>query len=397
MFADNLIVEKYNEWNKDLLLNHPRLWALRLPVLLGYFVVLNLLAVVICFAFPLRTYHVTSMFDWLWLFGVVELIPLGFWLWKFSQFSPEKELERTSPVNGMLEILLYMLCIFIFLSPTLTSSAILEFRFSRMITLPEIKAADNMFDYYGHSYYSYMENDEDIFHQNLVEKYTPYDYETYRSIRSSDMDRFKRINREMGAVIYNLINIKQREDHRWNGYLTTATILLHISVFMFAARHIRKGVFGKSIAYAIGIIVIAVIIQGIIPAFFFDYYSYSSRGMSTYEIVNYGMAFFIFAFTLFFSLRVFWQKKYQNFTALNITVLPYVVYFELFILFIYLLDETDFAAKLLDKWIDAFDKTFGGFWAPQIGLLIFGTPLLILPAYILIKAMYMRLLALPEG
>ena len=146
---DNIIVNKFREWDKSLLVNHPRLWALRLPVLVGYLVVFNLIAGFICFVFPLHTYNVTSMFDWLWLFGVVELIPLGFWLWKFSQFSPEKELERTHPAYGMLEILLYMVCIFIFLSPTLTSSAILEFRYSRMATLPEINAAENSVDYYG--------------------------------------------------------------------------------------------------------------------------------------------------------------------------------------------------------------------------------------------------------
>ena len=99
------------------------------------------------------------------------------------------------------------------------------------------------------------------------------------------------------------------------------------------------------------------------------------------------------SFVLFFSLRVYW-KGYRPFTAMNISLLPYVIYYEMIYWGIYL--DIEFLNDFFGYKGTLF-KVFGDFWGKIIQFLILGTPLLVIWAFIPIKAMFMRLVAQPEG
>lgn len=390
MFAEIPIVKENKNWDQYLLLNHPRLWAIRLPTLLGYFIVFNLIGVTISLVFPLKTYHVTQMFTWLWLFGVAEMIALGFWLRRFSWFSSEKALERTSPINGFFEILIYMFCILIFLSPTILSSAILEYRFSQMITITEIE--HDRSEIRGLSL-------RDIYPQDLVENYTRLDYDTYLSLSGVHRGEREQVNRELENVVRKLDDVKFQDDSEWLPYLIMVVILLHISVFVFNARHNRNDLSGRTIAYGLGIMLFIGIFLGLVGSFLNDFANipYLEIDKILGRIFN-GVMVFMFGFVLFFSVRVFWQKGYKTFTAMNISLLPYVFYFEIQYFFggYYFEHKINFLDEFFG-YQGILNEALGSFWGEIVQFLMVGSPLVIAWVFIITKAMYMRMLALPEG
>lgn len=383
-FAEMPVVTAFKKWDRHLLLNHPRLWALRLPVLVIYFVGGNLIALLVCGLMPLKPYHVNKMFTWLWLFGVVELILLGWWNRRFNQFSPEKALERTSPLNGLAEIISYILCILVFFSPTISSSFGLEIQFSQMIPLEELARDRSIVREYDWS---------SIYSEEIVEKYSRMDYEIYS--RPDNGER-SQINSQIRDSIDSLIMIVRQEDYGWRMYLVIALLLLHLSVFMFSYRHIREGVLGKAIIVGILLFIAVFAAAEAANTRISDLFSNFE-----YHIHRDDRNFFIFAAALTaiilnLSLGVFWQKRYRTATAVGITLLPYAFHVWLFAFFRYYFYNFLFHFRFI-KYDGILIETFFGFMGDVVDTLIFGTPFLILWVFILSKAMYTRLLALPEG
>jgi len=369
MLAKSHIGKVYKRWDRYLLQNHPRLWALRLPALVVYFVCFNLLAAAISLGFPLKTYHVTKYFFWLWLFGIVELIALGYWIRQILNFSHERALEKTSPQNGLVEIIAYMFCIFAFLSPTINSSVILEIRFSRMAT-----RLDEM------GVFLILQADSDVvLPQALVEKCSRVEYGRYLYTVEHDLDERMRIEEDIYRVMFKLYAIRRQENDELLNYLTWQVVLLHISVFMFSARHTRQAVVGKTIWYGAGIYIFFVISQQV------------GKGFQFWRVA----VWLIFLFILFISMRTYWQKVYKTFIAMNVTLLPYMIYYKFF----YRLPHYEYNSRAVDHFgfQGMLENLLGSFWGGFAQLFILWSPLLIAWVFIFTKSMYMRLLALPEG
>ncbi len=384
MLSELPILEKVRQWDHHLLLNRPFLWMLRLPTLLAYFFVFNLLSVIVSLILPLSTYQVIKIFTWLWLFGVVELIAFGFWLRRFNWFSPEKALENTHPLKGIWEILIYMVCVLWFLSPSLFSTAILEHRFSQIVTVQEIDGVKARIRNLKSSEY---------FPQDLVEKYTRFDYATYSKL---DTPTRKEVNFDLENVVDKLDNIQNQEDFDWIAYLTLSTILLHTSAIMFNEKHNRKSILAGTVAYGLIVMVFLGIIQGLAAAFVNNFTYISDPDYDVIlEGIWHGVLMLLLLLVLFFSLRVFWQKGYKHFTAMNISLLPYVIYLEFLYWFMAYGQDMKIVKEIfLDD--GAINYIFGKFWGDQVQLLILGTPLIILWVFVLTKAMYMQMLSKPE-
>jgi hypothetical protein len=389
MFAKMPFVKAYQKWDKHLLLNHPRLWALRLPVLVSYFIIFNLVSILVSSLVPLKTYHVNHMFTWLWIFGVVEAILLVLWIRRFNWFSPKKSLERAWAINGLGEVVIYMLCILIFFSPTIFSSIVLETRFAHMLPLDVIETDRAILgDYYYDDWYA----------QRLVERYTRFDYETYLDLEQIGQDERYRVNYQLEETIRHLLRVTESNDYRWQAYLTTTIVLLNLAVILFGIRHIRRNVLGKALIYAVAVGIFSLITELILWSLSDFLYRGDWDGESHFHetAINWYFVFLI-AFILFFSLRVFWQKRYRVFTAMNITLLPFGV----FAAQLYFLDRLSERYPVINdfffSYIGPLEQAFGFFWGEIIQMFFLASPLLILWVFILNKAMYTRLLSLPEG
>jgi len=381
MLAKSHIGKVFKRWDRYLLQNHPRLWALRLPALGVSFVCFNLLAVTISLGFPLKAYHVTKFFYWLRVFGIVELIALGFWIRRFNWFSPEKALIKTSSLSGLVEIIVYMFCIIAFLSPTITSSVILGNRFNKIAIGSGV---DHDFARVS------ILNTGDIYPRDLVEEYTHFAYISYKEQININQNVRTKVNRDLKNVVFKLYAFKYHGEMEWSGFLSKMASLLHISVFMFVVRHTFNGLVGKSAVYGILIIFSMEILQGLGTGFLelftrYDYYKYR-------ECVRNGLMAFLLFFVLFCSVRIYWQKAYKTFSAMNVSLLPYVIFFEL----LYWGDDLKFL-EVVFGWVGVLEKTIGEFWRYFVILLILKSPLLIAWVFIFTKSMYMRLLAQPEG
>jgi hypothetical protein len=386
-FEDMPVVKAFQKWDKHLLLNHPRLWALRLPLLVIYLIAANAIALLVSGLIPLKTYQVNYMYIWLWLFGLLELILLILWIRHFNQHSPEKALEHTNPLNGMVEVLIYMLAVAVILSPAISSSFLLVQRFSGLLPAAEIRSDQLIirdFDYPA------------VYPSDLVEKYSPLDYDLYLAAVENDGSHWI-YNRNIRDTVNELNNCLDGESLNWKVYLTIGIVLLHIGVAMFLTRHLRKGVFGRVVIYAILIWIAAFILLAVGDSLisFFISGNYSQR-QGYFKILSNSVAGAAVAFIFFFSIRVFWQKRYRRFTAMNISVLPYLVYFLIFYLNNAAPETFHFINDLFstDSWLST---TFGYYWGDILSGLIVATPVMILWVFIPIKAMFTRLLALPEG
>jgi hypothetical protein len=386
MFAKMTFVKAYKKWDQHLLLNHPRLWALRLPVLVSYFIAFNLISILVSSLVPLKTYHVNHMFTWLWIFGAVEVILLVLWIFRINRFSPEKSLERTSPLNGLWEVILYMLCALIFFSPTLSSSFVLEIRFAYMIP-HEVLETDRAF------IRDYSLNDRNS--QDLVEKYSQIDYATYLDLDWTYNEGYT-VNSKIDNTIHCLRSVTERNDDRWETYLNTAIVLLHFGVIIFNLRHIQRKVIGITILFVAGIsIPLGYMLYLWIVLGISEIRSFYEVNIESLEITLKSFVVILIAFILFFSLRVFWQKRYRGLTAMTISLLPYLIFAAQHYLLFSLSDRYPVIDFLL--YNKPLKQAFGSFLGDILQIFFLASPLMFIWVFIFTKAMYTRLLSLPEG
>lgn len=121
------LIQQYRRLDHYLLINYPRLWMIRLPYILLYLLLANLLVFGFVWLILLKRVHIEN---WMRMLGGIEFFLLYFWFARVKQFHPEKAFESTRPLKGILEILSYIFCIAVIISPTVTSMFFLEIRFS---------------------------------------------------------------------------------------------------------------------------------------------------------------------------------------------------------------------------------------------------------------------------
>ena len=222
----------------------------------------------------------------------------------------------------------------------------------------------------------------------IVEKYSPLDFESYKTLASTE--EVERVELQIRRTINALYDI-----HRYDNdeLIIIGLILTHLSIFMFAFRHLRKSVLGKTFISALVLIVAISFASAITGADFYDPFYYFRTHNSPEEI------FFVFFLAvislgiLYLALRVFWQKKYRTSTAISITLLPYMVYYWLLVI----TAEYIWDAEIVKYYYELLHQKFSETLANTATMLLLGTPFAILAVFILVKAMYTRLLVLPEG
>lgn len=382
MPAELPVVTAYKKWDRYLLLNHPWLWALRLP-LLGVYFVFNAIVLMLTTLIPLQTYHINYLNTWLWLLSLVELTLLVLWIRRFNQFTPEKDLERPYLLQGMAEIVIYILCILVFLLPTVVSSFVLDSRFTQMIP-----------DYGVLQYDSAISNPLQSQVKDIFERYSRMDYETYLELEPNSDER-NRVDQQINATIYYLQRI-YGHDESFEVSLSAALWLLNLSVLLYSYRHIRKGVLGKAIVVGIVLYISLYLASQVTHARFSEPFHYFEHYRGGHGLFVFFFAGALTAVILYLSVRVFWQKSYQTATAVSITLLPYVFYVWLFSV----CEEFFYKNPILKNfwgYNGILDQEFG-FYMVKVGeIFLLKTPLIILWVFIFTKAMYTRLLALPEG
>lgn len=312
---------------------------------------------------------------------------MALWARAADRFSPHKALERTSPVNGLVEVVVFMLCVAVFLSPAVLGSFVLEHRFVDMILATPIEADRNEV--------RNLEQDA-VYPQGLVERYTNLDYETYLEYSETDKHHVG-MNYLIQAKINSLYKVASGQDEEWQEFLIGMIFMLHLGGVMFISKHVNQDLLVKTFIYGC----IAVVLIGILEVVGIVVYEYFCQGNFLNEsnfIKAYTRSLLILMSlgSIFFSLKIFWQKSRRMFTAVNITLLPYVVFGLQYVILDIIAEHNDAIDHLL--YYKGFPtQLYGDSWDEVIKILIFGTPILILWVFIPLKAMYTRLLALPEG
>ena len=378
MFDEMPIRDAFKEWNHNLVLNHPWLWTLRLPFLALYLAGTALL-LGISAVLPLKTYYANYLNTWLWILTIIELILFVLWMRQFNQFNPEKSLERTTPFKGMLEIVIYMMVVFMFFAPTISSSYLLKTRYTQLVSFTEISR-----------YYDLSWGSTTLYSKGMVETFSQMDYESYLALDNTP--ELVQVNRQIDNTIHSLYTIHHYDNPQY--LLQVGLILTHLGIFMFAFRHLRKGVLGKTFITALVLMVAISFAAAITDSDFSEPLIY----FRTYITDPKELVFFIFLtvlslgiFTL--ALQVFSQKQYRTSTAISITLLPYVIYYWLLIIAAEYISEIG----LFETFFDQLREKFSSLMVETFLMLLLGTPLAILAVFILVKAMYTRLLVLPEG
>lgn len=379
MFSELPIIKRFQAWDHHLLLNRPRLWALRPLSLAAYVVFFNLLSVVLCLLVPVRPYNAHRFSLWLWILGLVEVLVVALWLRRVSQFSPEKALENTSPLRGPLEILLYALCILLILSPTLVGGSMLQVRIANLVPEAEIAQHwERVRDNYPLS--------DQVFSQTIVEKYSQIGYEDYLILSESEKVK---VNREISDVVGKIYDATTQDDYDWENYLFVSIAITHLGALLFQIQHHRNGMAGWGVLYAAGLFLGLLIVTGIFIALL-DYfwpdlsYSWDDPGIFLPDIPGLGMMLFV----LLMSLSPLWQKSHKLFTALNTIILPYVIYLGL----LYLFERYSW-----DMGLYRLVRSLDGYWPELIIFILFGSPLFIAILSVGTKAIYMKMLTQPEN
>ena len=381
MFANIPLFNTIKKWDHDLLINHTWLWTIRLPWLMLYLagtaILLGIMAV-----FPLKLYYARHFFAGMFVLHLLEGILFILWGRHFNQFLPEKALEHTTPAKGITEILTYILIVFIFLAPAIGSSYILSARFAQMVPYPELEQDWEIFSEWP-----------DIYPKDIVEKYTSLDYNTYLSLQS-DAEEFQRIEWQMQNTndMLDLFHFGVSDMLLDIGFVAS-----HLSIFLFVFRHTGKEVLGKAISAGTILIMTTILISGITnnyPEAPLNYFT--TKYPTTEDLVFFILLVAISLTNLALALRVFWQKRYRTITAINIIILPAIIYYWVLVLTIEYISDFQIVEKYFGT-SGILPKILGNSMIWNLGFFFFGTPIAILLIFPLVKAMYTRLLVLPKG
>lgn len=363
------IFKTLREFDHWLLLNRPRLWAIRLPYLLAYALAGNLGAYLFIQALPLQLHHVGNLLPILWVVFFVGLGAFIFWLTRFNRHSAAKAFENTSAFKGLVDFIIYLVCILALLSPSITASFALTGRFDGMISLAEVREDMRTKDGYDR---------DDTLPQDLVEKYTGLDAEARTGMRNQDINRIVRYN------LRRLEEIKENDFEDLWFFFIPHLIVSHFGLVMFAAKHVKRSTVYRTMAYGVGLFILFMIF--IIFIDLLRALTFIGRLIYRWDLEDNlwprGYLILVGIMTLIAG-SVFRLKRYREFVAMNIAILPVAAYFFLPFRAMEFIYDHDVFKDLRD--IEEF----------QIGLLIF-SPLIYIWLIPLLKAMYIRLLSLPR-
>lgn len=360
-------MQEYRRIDHYLVVNHPRLWVLRLPYLVLYFLIFNIVGIALFWFFADQVHHARSAFSWLFLVALVELAFFILWLRKFNDYSPEKALENTNPFMGWVEILSYLVCIMILFSPTLTIPAVLLERFDQMTNINELRQDQNAL--------RNLQVGEALWMQ-LGSKYLGIPASEFAKMSEYELQQ---ANYDISASLSLLTEIKEDPSEFYMVIFQLHLILTHIAAFMFLVKHTEKNIPVKVFVYMVILFIVILITSGIISLFSFLF------NWNTSDDLALKIPFFFLILITIFAAGGFWQKRRREITALNIVTLPVAIY-----LYLVTWQNYDFAVtNFLDKYFQSqtYDLTALFFLSPVPYILI-------IP---IVKAFFIRYLSQPEN
>lgn len=346
-FVQNL--KKIDHW---LLVNRPRLWVIRLPYLALYTLAANLGVYLIIQALPLQLHHAGYFFPILWVVFLAALGAFIFWLTRFNRHSAARPFENTSAFKGLGDFLIYLGCILALLSPSITASFSLTGRFDGMISLAEVREDVRI----GAVLRSGI-----VYPDEFAQKYTGLDAEARKGMSNGE------INWTIGYNLPQLAAIKENDFEELWAFFTLHLIVSHFALVMFATKHVKRSTVYRTIAYGVGLFILLISCT----LFFIENYVWPWGYL------------FVLGIIALITASVFRLKRYREFVAMNIALLPVGVSFCFTIaIMVYIYDHEIY------QNLSSIEET-------QLKLLIF-SPLLYLWLIPVLKAMYMQLLSLPR-
>lgn len=369
-FANLEELQFLRDYDHSLLVNRPKLWVIRLPYLFVYAVLANAITFLFILILPLRLHHVQEFFSIWWMAFLASLVALYFWNRQFSLYSPEKAYENTSPMKGLADFVIYVACIIVLISPTITTSLTLYYRFDSMITSEELQLDHNRVRPLKY---------DDSYPDDLVLKYT-----SLTSVTQEDLRKYS-IHSAVDQSIRRLQGIKDGDFNELRGYSFFYVLAIHFGLLMFSGRNVTKRVFNRSLVYG----VIAFILYAIY-AVVLSILEYSPtflgrliENMDPEIFLWPGPLIALIIFMAFMAFSVFRRKERSDFAAMNIFLLPIGV--SIYLAYWIANQAVEY------EWFRGWEYR-NAFW---FGMLI-TSPLLYMWLIPLLKAMYMRHLALPE-
>ncbi len=132
----NILNPKFLERrDRYFLLNYPRLWRLNIHYVCWYGLLVNIFIFILTMGFPLKKYQIPIL-----LIIAIVAIPSDFFLLNIAtnriNYDIEKQYGNTSKNKVWLEILAYMACITIILSPTLVLPLTMRVKMATIVESP---------------------------------------------------------------------------------------------------------------------------------------------------------------------------------------------------------------------------------------------------------------------
>lgn len=124
--------------DRNLLLNHPKLWPLKLQYICYYTLLANVLISFIVFGF-IPIFPIYDILKYL-IPGLVilSIVLVYYWWHRQSLFNIEKQYSNTHKSNGFLEILSYSVCIFLMFSLSLVFYFSMELKVAILVPQTEL-------------------------------------------------------------------------------------------------------------------------------------------------------------------------------------------------------------------------------------------------------------------
>lgn len=369
-FANLELSQFLRDYDHSLLVNRPKLWVIRLPYLALYALLANALVFLFILVLPLQLYHIQEFFSIWWMAFFASLIALYFWNRQFSLYSPEKAYENTSPLKGLADFLVYIACIMVLISPTIATSLTLYYRFDNMISFEEVELDNSRIR---------RLNYDDSYPEDLILKYT-----SHSSVTQEELNNYS-VQMSVDQSIRRLQGIKDGDFNELQAYSLIYILVIHFGLLMFAGRHVTKRVYNRALVYGV-IAFVLYSMYGVVLEILAFSPTFLGRLIEDIDLEIIGFPGPLIAFIIFMSIMafsVFLRRERSDFAAMNIVLLPAGV----FVYMIYWIGINIIEGDLYVYW--EFTDTF---W---FGMLI-TSPFLYMWLIPLLKAMYMRVLALPE-
>lgn len=371
----NPLIQQYHRLDHYFLITHPRLWMIRVPNL-PLLLVVNLLLLGLVWIYPLKLYQAAFMLGFLRLLGVIEAVLIYFWIVRVKKYHPERAYENTTPLNGLTEVLSYILVLAVIILPTFTMKIALHARFSQMVSSHEI-LLDNA---YSNDYPSpeWMK---------FAKKYTYYDLQTLNAMDEDELWDVRWIAEDNISLLIQITGDPSENNGytRFSeGFLLLHVLVLHLSYFIFISQHVDKVYLSRAFAYLLALASTLGTFWLVIDFIFRIAASDSPTVTSSYDptfLFWSGLFFLILLVVFLFAAWVYKLNRRREFVVVNITVLPIGI--QVFLYFMIL-------NQLLGNIFYFVDQNIPFAWT-----LVISSPVLYLWFIPLSKAFLIRWLGLP--